>query len=215
MKEVPGLKDDAKERALARAWERFLSKDVGSQAKAAGAELDGSKIALVSFGERCVIDPSSRSVSAGGRELGPIPSMLALLYLSGAGDVQVAGKLISFRQLPGGDVFFVAFKKRVIEAVRELFPDRPEELLAAAEALGAKRLKRGDASFQVDVFPKLPVTVILWKGDDEVAGSANVLFDESASSILDTEDLAFVGSLLVERLEEAKSSKRAMPSSAR
>lgn len=104
-------------------------------------------------------------------------------------------------------MFFAAFKKRAIDTVWELFPDRPEELLAAADSLGAERLKRGDAPVQIGMFPKLPVTVIMWKGDDEVAGSANVLFDESASRIMDTEDPAFVGSLLVDEPAEAMSSR--------
>ncbi|WP_019176195.1 DUF3786 domain-containing protein [Methanomassiliicoccus luminyensis] len=199
-----GLKDDARERALARAWERFLSGDMRSQAKSAGAELDGEKITLPVMGRRCVIDPASRSITINGAELEPIASMLVVLYLAGAGDAGVTGKLISFRQLPGGDVFFAAFKKRVIDAIWELFPDRPEALMAAAGALGARKLRQGDASAQIEVFPRLPVTVILWKGDDEVSGSANVLFDESASRIMDTEDLAYVGSFVVSELAEAR-----------
>jgi hypothetical protein len=56
----------------------------------------------------------------------------------------------------------------------------------------------------VPVFPKLPLTVIVWKSDDEVRGTANVLFDESASKFMNTEDLAAVGTFLVSQLTKAR-----------
>ncbi len=70
-------------------------------------------------------------------------------------------------------------------------------------ALGGKRLAFGDASIQLDVFPKLPVAVILWKGDEEVRGAANVLFDETAPLHLPVEDLAEVGSNVLSQLFKA------------
>ncbi|MBU1915062.1 MAG: DUF3786 domain-containing protein, partial [Candidatus Thermoplasmatota archaeon] len=49
-------------------------------------------------------------------------------------------------------------------------------------------------------FPKVPVVVILWQGDEEVASSANVLFDANAGKIMATEDLSLVGGTLTRRL---------------
>ena len=70
--------------------------------------------------------------------------------------------------------------------------------------MGARKREFGDASVTIPVFPHLPVTVIVWKGDSEVHGSANLLFDPTASSYLNTEDLAAVGTFVVTQLIKAR-----------
>jgi hypothetical protein len=86
-----------------------------------------------------------------------------------------------------------------------MFHHYPLQLVSAANLLGAMKREFGDASALIQVFPKLPVTVIVWKGDDEVRGSANVLFDDSAPRFLNTEDLAAVGSFVVSQLIKSRS----------
>ena len=61
----------------------------------------------------------------------------------------------------------------------------------------------GDASVRIDAFPKLPVTVVLWEGDQEIPGNANILFDETAPLLLAMEDLSVVGNLVSFRLRKA------------
>jgi len=43
------------------------------------------------------------------------------------------------------------------------------------------------------LLPRFPVTVQLWPGDEEMAGSANVLFDASATHYLHIEDIVAAG----------------------
>jgi hypothetical protein len=42
----------------------------------------------------------------------------------------------------------------------------------------------------IDAFPRVPVTLVLWKGDEEVAPAGNVLFDGNIPDYLPTEDVA-------------------------
>jgi hypothetical protein len=51
-------------------------------------------------------------------------------------------------------------------------------------------------SFKTYFFPKMPVVVVIWLGDEEVPTSANVLFDANAGKILPTEDISVVGATL-------------------
>ncbi|MBW2011870.1 MAG: DUF3786 domain-containing protein, partial [Deltaproteobacteria bacterium] len=49
-------------------------------------------------------------------------------------------------------------------------------------------------------FPKVPLQLILWAGDDEFAPEANILFDDTVSKILSPEDAAWLAGMIVYRL---------------
>ncbi|MCL6560367.1 MAG: DUF3786 domain-containing protein, partial [Firmicutes bacterium] len=52
-------------------------------------------------------------------------------------------------------------------------------------------------------FPLVPVTYVLWLGDDEFPASGTVLFDSTASTHLATEDYAFIAGMGVFELKKA------------
>ena len=52
------------------------------------------------------------------------------------------------------------------------------------------------------VFPKLPLAVVVWRGDSEFPPDVNILFDKTANTILRTEDLAICGALTVSKLRK-------------
>ena len=112
------------------------------------------------------------------------------------------GRLIKFKDLPGGNAYEGAFVRRAIDPVANAFGDSPETLVEAAEVLGGKRLELGDAAAEVPALEGLPIVYIVW-GADEFPSSATVLFDESASSYLPTEDLAVLGEITTYRLRQA------------
>ncbi len=149
----------------------------------------------VRFGRECVVDPVCKSVTMDGRPVKKLGAIIILHYLNNANESQPTGRTISYRQLSGGNVHYPAFKTRVIEYIGSNFHQYPLQLVSTAELLGAKKQEFGDASVLIQVLPKLPVTVIVWRGDDKVRGNANVLFDDSAPRFLNTEDLAAVGTV--------------------
>jgi hypothetical protein len=200
----PGIPEDAYQGALGLAWEGLASKDLAAQAVHAGATLEAGKIRLRTFGQDCLIDPVCKSITIGGRPVKELGGILILHYLARATDAQPAGRTISYRQLPGGNVFYMAFKTRVIDYIGTLFHHEPTQLVVAAKRLGAKKLELGDASVLIHALPKVPVTVIVWRTDEEVRGTANVLFDESAPQFLNTEDLAALGTFVVSQLLKSR-----------
>jgi len=109
------------------------------------------------------------------------------------------GKLVKFKVFPGGYAYEVAFQKRAVEPIAKLFGRSPPELIKAAEQLGGKQLGHGDCSVELEAFPGLPLTIILWV-DEELPPTANVLFDESAGKYLNVEDLAGLSDLMTWRL---------------
>jgi len=57
-----------------------------------------------------------------------------------------------------------------------------------------------DVGFEFKVFPKVPLQLILWEGDDEFPPEASILFDETIGEILSPEDVAWLSGMLVYRL---------------
>lgn len=112
------------------------------------------------------------------------------------------GRLIKFKDLPGGNAYEGAFVRRAIDPLANAFGDSPETLTEAAKVLGGKQLEFGDAAAEVTALEGLPIIYIIWSAD-EFPASATVLFDESASSYLPTEDLAVLGEITTFRLRQA------------
>jgi hypothetical protein len=115
----------------------------------------------------------------------------------------LTGNLVKYKDLPGGHAYESAFIHRAIEPIAKNFGNTPEVLLKAAELLGGKPNSMGDASFVVEPLKGIPLTYILWQAE-EFPAEATILYDESASSYLPTEDLAVLGELATVRLIFAK-----------
>jgi len=112
-------------------------------------------------------------------------------------------KLISFRQLKGGQAYFNAFTRRTIYPIEKTFGARPQMLVEAAKILGGIKLEYGDFSVKVYSLPLVPIIVILWAETTEFPATANVLFDASANNYLSTEELAGLAELTTHRLRHA------------
>ncbi len=142
----------------------------------------------------------SEGPDSAGTEVPLTDKILLLHYLVQAEGTPTTGTMITFKQMPGGVSYYPAFFGRVIGPLVKHFGGQPDLLLKTAERLGGKEAQIGDASVTVNAFPHVPVTLALWKGDDEVAPSGNVLLDASISDYLPTEDVAVLCGNLVWKL---------------
>jgi hypothetical protein len=127
-----------------------------------------------------------------------------LFHYSLANPASKTGKLVKFNDLPGGYAYERAFNQRAVQPIAAVFGENPAGLVEAAKSLGGKPLYLGDASVEIPALEGIPLTYIVWK-TDEFPASASVLFDESASCFLPTEDLAGLGELTTLQLTEAYS----------
>lgn len=200
--------DDADDRwdALALSWMRLAHADISLLSKDSRAAVEGRhSLRLRVIDRECIIDVESRRVrwaTDARTELGRHLQILALHYLIGSGKAQLANRLVSFRDLEGGAIYYAAFKARSIDVLVREFGGRPDLLRHVGDAVRAEHVRTNGIGMRVAFFPKLPITVHFWPGDDEVPASANVLFDASAGRILSTEDLSVAASVLVRRLVE-------------
>jgi hypothetical protein len=127
---------------------------------------------------------------------------IILLHFSSAEPREKTGRLINFRDLPGGYAYENTFVCRAVQPLSETFGEEPEKLIRAGKALDGTTKSFGEVSIEIPSLPLIPLVYILWaKG--EFPASANVLFDESASHFLPTEDLAVLAEITTKRLQEA------------
>ena len=131
-----------------------------------------------------------------------------LTHYSKAEPVERTGRLVGFRDLPGGYAYEGAFVRRAVFPIAKMFGSDPERLVKAAMFLNGIGLSHGDASVEIPALPKVPLTYVLWLGDDELQPSASVLFDASASNYLPTEDLAVLAELTTLRLKHVDCYKK-------
>ncbi|MBI4831413.1 MAG: DUF3786 domain-containing protein [Candidatus Lindowbacteria bacterium] len=165
---------------------------------------EGTKRIVVPFlADRYFVDMQSQKVFfENGAEVFPFLSVLLLHYLVGVDETPLANEWISFREFDGGNAYFGSFNDRSLAPLKNVFGNQPDLLPEVARQLGAEPLDFGDVGVRVAVFPKVPVAVVMWRGDSEFPPDANILFDKTANHILRTEDLAICGALTVSKLRK-------------
>ena len=131
-----------------------------------------------------------------------LQQLCLLAYLINAQDIPFANKLVKGETLPGGQFFFRGVHGIPTEKLKNAFGEQPETLYQFEKQFSAKRCEFGDASIQFNILPRIPLTVVVWKGDEEFEPRASVLFDQTAAAHLPLDALLAAVGLAVEALIE-------------
>jgi len=115
--------------------------------------------------------------------------LLMLHYLTSAKGSFATDKLVTFRELPAGSDYFRTFSKRVIDPLLAHFGKEPHLLLVAAERLGGYKVDYGDMAVTINAFSRVPITIVLWRGDEEFDPGASILFDSTIADYLSAYDI--------------------------
>jgi hypothetical protein len=126
--------------------------------------------------------------------------ILILHYFTGGKGTPATGKMITYKQVPGGVSYFPAFSQRAIGPLVKRFGQNPQLLIDTAARLGSYKAGYGDVSATIDAFTYVPITLVLWRGDEELAPNGNILFDANVSDYLSTEDIAVLSETIVWKL---------------
>jgi len=129
-------------------------------------------------------------------------AILILHYLTqrSKGLPTLANEWVSFKELSGIEGYYPTFRKRAIEPIIKKYGSQPERVLTVLDRLPAKRIKQGDMGVILEVFKGVPLLVMFWRGDEEFAPEANILFDKSIAQIFCTEDIIVLTELTIEQL---------------
>jgi hypothetical protein len=130
---------------------------------------------------------------AGSREEVPLKTGVLLLhYFIQAKGTPLSGKPITFKELAEGTLYFPTFTKRTISPLLKYFGGEPQKLAEAGRELDGQPADYGDAAVVINVFPYVPLTFVIWGGDDEFDPAASIMFDAAIGDYLATEDIVVV-----------------------
>lgn len=107
--------------------------------------------------------------------------LIILTYLLRAKPVVLAGETVNEKQIPGGETFFRGPHLLPTGPMEDLFGQDREAFLKAGKKLRGEVIRSGDAGICLPVFPRVPVTLILWEADDEFSARVTVNFDRTVS----------------------------------
>jgi hypothetical protein len=189
----PGGYERACAESAALAFGKLGKADLAELCRKSGASpVDADTLRLPFLNREYLIDRRAGSVSpAAGAEPLPMAERLLLLhYLVTAKGTPGREEMISFQELPEGVAYQPTFYKRAIRPLLNRFGAAPAEFIAAAAAFGGVAARQGDASVTIQVFPRVAMTWIIWRGDDEFPAAGTILVDRGIPDYLPVEDIA-------------------------
>ncbi len=154
------------------------------------------------FGQlRRVVWPEVTVTAVDGEgELPLTEQILILHYLQNTRGLEPEGESVDFRQVPQGSFYWSAFVSRAKKPLLLTFGKDPDFYLEVATHMGGIPHPLGDAAAQFMAFPLVPVTHVLWRGDEEFDPEVSILFDVTIPGHLPTEDIAALAGASVYRL---------------
>jgi len=157
------------------------------------------------FGQpRRVTWPEVTVASVEGEGEFPLTEQILILhYLENTSGAEPEGANVDFKQVPQGSFYWSAFVSRAQKPLLMTFGNAPDFYLQVATAMGGSPQPFGDAAARFLAFPLVPITHVLWRGDEEFDPEASILFDATIPEHLPTEDIAALAGASVYRLMAA------------
>ena len=180
--------------------------DIEQQCRQGGAQyrvIDSKKVITIKYLNKSyliTLPEIEISLADSGEKVPIRDKVLILHYLTLAKGTPLANKLITFKELPEGVIYSPTFSKRTIEPILKNFGKEPHLLIAAAEKLGGHKADYGDVAVTIDAFSRVPITLVLWRGDDEFVPGGSIIFDATISDYLATEDITTLCETITWRL---------------
>ena len=82
------------------------------------------------------------------------------------------------------------------------FTGKTAALIRACEKLGGKRMEKGDAAYELYLFPFLPMVLRFWDSDEDFPASLQILADKNIFDYMHYETLMFAISHLLNRIKD-------------
>jgi hypothetical protein len=175
--------------ALKLGFERLAQIPPETVCEACGARYENGEFFLTWFNRERALSSVSESLK-----------ILWLHYLTADGSKNRSGRLIAYREAAPALFYEQNFYKRAVKPLAACFGKNPQKLIETGVALGGETAAFGDAAVTINVLPYLPVTFIIWTESEEFPSDGNILFDQTAKTWFNAEDLAVLASAAVGEL---------------
>ena len=172
---------------IEKAWETLKGLDPKDVEQRASVSYNDGAYVLRSLGMEFSISPEGRTIdnlSPEGevlvKKFGYFFNHSALWYLVLAKDIALTGRHIKPQGLKGGEVFFRGTHVLPLDGLAGKYGADKDGFIEQARILGGKPLSGfGDAAVELLPLPRMPVTLILWLGDEEFPPRVDLLLDSS------------------------------------
>lgn len=184
---------------------RLARADLAGHARALGLAWQGGAAVAPLLGRDYLVGADGVRAAHGGEAAFTHRIVLAYYLLHG-GRGEPAGRLVPYRELPGGADFARNMALTVEGRLAQSFSGRLPALAAAALALGGRPAAteaRVDAAYAFSALPGLPLMITFNDLDEDFPAEAKLFYDLTAPNFLDLECLAVLGLILVLELEAA------------
>jgi hypothetical protein len=113
------------------------------------------------------------------RRYGHFFILSCLWYLVKAKHIPLSGRLIKPENIKGGDMFLRGSHILPLTRIAKKYGDNIEAFIEKGKELCGEKSDYGDASIKLSPLPRIPVVLILWRGDDEFPARAELLLDST------------------------------------
>ncbi len=188
--------------ALDVAVEEFKGLDFEGIPQKSGAIFTDNKIKIKYLNKWYLVSPDAEIIYLEGEGgVSKREKVIILHYLATAKGIPLSGRLIDFREVPGGNMYYSVFEARVYRPFLAFLGGETSVFIEASASLSGERAAHGDIAFKFTVLPRIPLNFIFYRGDEEFPPACKVLFDSSIPNYLQTEDIAVICEDTVEQLK--------------
>jgi hypothetical protein len=114
----------------------------------------------------------------------PFFTLMVLVYLNEAKEIASSQRWVSEKDLKGGINFFQGPHGLQVRELEDLYGKDADAFSMAGKRLGGTEIFYGDKAFALKVFPRIPLTYLLWEGSEEFPPKIRILFDSTIQSHL-------------------------------
>jgi len=189
------------ERAFELGFESLLSREPSAgHLEALGASRRGGVIRLPALHRQLLVDTNAREVNVehAGRARRAW-AILAIHYLC-AQDVSSDAREVSLGHFADSRGYLDVFAKRIIKRFLGTVGRTAQQFEERSHELGATRVPSTGVCYRFDVFPRVPIMIVRYEGDDELGPGANVIYRADAEHLLPAEDRVVIAELLLDTL---------------
>lgn len=192
---------------LSETWRgKFLEMDQEAlRKKLPEIKVEGEYLTVLHFGRKYGIHREEGFIKAM-EDSGPISNGTRMniynLFWYSKENAGLAGRWVPFRDVRNAGPFAPAFERNILRPFALTFAGKTKELRSAAEKMGGKPVRQGDAGYIINAFSCIPMQYLFWDGDEEFPAQGNILFDHSVTDFIHVESTVTLAEEGIIRLAE-------------
>lgn len=175
------------------------------KAQVAGSEINGSSYTVSHPGLEihCLEKEDKRAVLCSDIHA----KILLLRYFTEGDHMEATGNLLSYRDLPWGEVYYRQFYGRCIMRLARMFDNRLDTFKTVMEGLKGIPKEYGDMAYEFQFLENLRLCFVLWTGDEEFPSSAQMLFSDNFPVAYAAEDVAYIVDVVMDYIKKNNTDK--------